>query len=157
MRSLVQWAVKNSPAVNTMMVGFLLVGAVSMGTLRREFFPQFELEIILVTVPYPGASPEEAEEGICQKVEEAVRSTEGIKRMASIAQEGAGFVILELETWVDVQKTLNSVRSEVDRIPSFPELAEDPEIEQITFREPVIRVGVIGPPGEGLQAERESA
>jgi multidrug efflux pump subunit AcrB len=155
MRAIVRWAVKNSPAMNTLMVGVLLVGAVSLMSMRREVFPQFDLEIILVTVPYPGASPEEVEEGVCQKIEEAVRSVDGLKKQTSVAQEGAGFLVLELETWVDVQKVLNEVRSEIDRIPSFPELTEDPEIKQLSFREPAIRIGVIGPEATGIEAELE--
>ena len=155
MRGIVKWAVKNTPAMNTIMVGILLLGAVCMMSMKREVFPQFALEIIIVTVPYPGASPEEVEEGICQKIEEAVRSIDGLKKQTSVAQEGAGYCILELETYVDVQKTLNDVRSEIDRIPSFPELAEDPEVEQITFRDPAIRVGVIGPDRTDLQSELE--
>ena len=145
MRSVVRWAVHNSPAVNTFMVGLLIVGALSMTSLRREVFPAFELEIILVSVPYPGASPEEVEEGICQKIEEAVRTIDGIKKQTAVAQENSGFLVLELQSNSDVQKILNEVRSEVDRIPSFPVLAEDPEIKQITLREPVIRLAVIGP------------
>lgn len=154
MKPLVSWAVKNSPALNTLMVGVLLVGAWSLVSMRREVFPEFDLEIILVSIPYPGASPEEVEDGICQKMEEAVRSIAHIKKQTSVAQEGAGFMILELESDVeDVQKILNEVRSEIDRIPSFPELAEEPEVKQITLRYPVIRVGVIGPEVEGIDAE----
>ncbi len=154
MKSLVQWAVRNTPAMNTLMIAFMVVGAFSLYKMRREVFPEFDLEIILVTVPYPGASPDEVEEGICQKIEEAVRSIEGIKYQTSIAQEGAGHVVLELEADVkDVQKILNEVRSEVDRIPSFPELAEEREVKQITMREPVIQVGIIGPDRKDMAAE----
>ncbi len=153
MRSIVKWAVKNTPAMNMVMIGILLMGGLSMSMLKREVFPQFELEIILVTVPYPGASPEEVEQGICQKIEEAVRSITGVKKQTSVAQEGSGFLVLELETYVDVQKTLNEIRSAIDRIPSFPELAEDPEVEQITFREAAICVGVLGPDDLDVEAE----
>jgi len=140
--------------MNTAMIVVLVAGAMSLFTMRREMFPEFDLEVVLVTVPYPGASPEEVEEGICQKIEEAVRSISGIKKQTSVAQEGAGFVVLELESDVrDVQRVLNEVRSEVDRIPSFPELAEDPEVEQITLRQPAIRVAVIGPDQKGQKAE----
>ena len=59
MKSLLRWAIKNTPAMNTLMVGILVVGAASLWSMRREVFPEFELEIILITVPYPGASPEE--------------------------------------------------------------------------------------------------
>ena len=156
MKSLIKWAVKNSPAMNTLMLAVLLAGAASLAAMRREVFPEFELEIVLVTVPYPGASPEEIEEGICQKIEEAVRSVDGIKKQTSVAREGTGFVVLELSSSVDdPQKVLNEIRSEVDRIPSFPVLAEDPEVKQITLRTPAIRLGVIGPAREGVDAELE--
>jgi len=154
MRALVQWAVRNTPAMNTLMVSLMLVGAICLFKLRREVFPEFDLEIILVTVPYPGASPDEVEEGICQKIEEAVRPIEGIKYQTSIAQEGSGFVVLELEADVkNVQKVLNEVRSEVDRIPSFPILAEQRQVKQITLRQPVIKVGIIGPESTDSAAE----
>ncbi|QDT42064.1 Multidrug resistance protein MdtB [Gimesia alba] len=156
MRSVIKWAISNSPAMNTLMVTVLGVGLVSLMLMRREVFPEFELEIILVSVPYPGASPDEVEEGICQKMEEAVRSIDGIKKMTSIANEGSGSLVLELRADVpDVQKILNEVRSEIDRIPSFPELAEDPEVQQITFRQVAIEVAVIGPDEEGANSEWE--
>jgi len=153
MRSVIRWAVHNVPAMNTLMVAIIGVGLVSVTLLRRELFPEFNLEIIQVTVPYPGASPAEVEEGICQKVEEAVQSIAGIKKLNSVALEGSGTVVLELETWVDPQKTLNDVRSEVDRISTFPELAEDPIVKQITLRQPAIRIGVLGPRQMDEQAE----
>jgi HAE1 family hydrophobic/amphiphilic exporter-1 len=129
MRTIINWTVRNMPAMNTLLIAILAVGAMSFASMRREVFPEFELEIILVTVPYPGASPEEVEEGICQKIEEACRSVVGIKKLTSVAQEGMGYCVFELrETVKDVQKTLSEIRSEVDRIPSMPELAEDPKV-----------------------------
>lgn len=156
MNPLVKWSIRNTPAMNTLMGATLLIGFFGMLNLRREVFPEFELEIVLVSVPYPGASPEEVEEGICQKIEEAVRSIAGIKKVTSVAGEGAGSVVIELERSVDdVQKVLGKIRSEVDRIPSFPVLAEDPEVQQITMRQPAIRVGIIGPDDDSAVAEWE--
>ena len=156
MKSMIRWATQSSPAMNTLMVAVVLLGLYSFSTMRRELFPEFELEIILVTVPYPGASSEEVEEGICQKIEQAVKTIAGIKKSTSVAKENFGYVILELEANIDdAQRVLNEVRSEVDRIPSFPELAENREIKQITMRQPALRVGVLGPQTEGLEAERQ--
>ncbi|MFC1597613.1 efflux RND transporter permease subunit [Planctomycetota bacterium] len=156
MKSFLRWVIQNTPAMNTLMVAIMLVGSVGLIRMHRELFPEFDLEILLVTVPYPGASPEEVEEGICQKIEEAVRSIDGIKKQNSLAREGSGTVVLELESDVaDVQRVLNEVRSEVDRIPSFPDLAEDPEVKQITLRRAAIRVGVIGPDVDTTKAEVE--
>jgi multidrug efflux pump subunit AcrB len=140
--------------MNTLMASILVVGAVSLYYLHREVFPEFELEVILVSVPYPGSSPEEIEEGICQKIEEAVQTVDGIKKVYGVARESFGFVILELESNVpDVQKVLNEVRSEIDRIPSFPDLAEDPEVKQLSLRREAIQVGVIGPEDDSPEAE----
>ncbi|RMF41768.1 MAG: efflux RND transporter permease subunit, partial [Planctomycetota bacterium] len=153
-RTLVQWAIRNTPGINVMVFGLMAVGLGSFFMLRREVFPEFELEIVLISVPYPGASPEDAEKGVCQPVEEAVRSLDGIKRMISVAREGGGYVILELESNVrNVQKVVTEVRSNVDRITNFPELAEDPEVEQITFREAAIRLAILGPESHDPDAE----
>ena len=146
MRSIIGWTVRNMPAMNTLVIAILLVGALAFASMRREVFPEFDLEIVLVTVPYPGATPDEVEEGICQKVEEACRSVAGIKKITSVAQEGIGYCVFELQDSIkDVQKTLGEIRSEVERIPSMPELAEDPKIEQVTLRTPAIKVGVLAP------------
>jgi multidrug efflux pump subunit AcrB len=144
------------PAMNTLVIAILLVGTLAFASMRREVFPEFDLEIVLVTVPYPGATPDEVEEGICQKVEEACRSVAGIKKITSVAQEGMGYCVFELQESVkDVQKTLGEIRSEVERIPSMPELAEDPKIEQVTLRTAAIKVGVLAPPGTAWDTAAE--
>ena len=160
MRSIIAWTVRNEPAMNVLVVAVMIIGFISFNRMRREVFPEFELEIALVTVPYPGATPGEVEEGICQKVEEACRSVAGIKKITSVAREGMGFCIFEIRDTVDdVQRVVGEIRSEVERIPSFPELAEDPKVEQVTLRTPAIKVGVLGPPETGApgsaEAERE--
>jgi HAE1 family hydrophobic/amphiphilic exporter-1 len=156
MTSVVRWAITHTPAMNTALVSILIIGLLAGSMLRREEFPRFELEIILVQVPYPGASPDEVESGICQKIEESVRSIDGIKKITSVALEGAGNVILELQSDVpDVQKVRNEIESQIDRIPSFPELAEEPEIQQLTIRNPAIKVGIVAEPSEFAGAELE--
>ncbi|MCA9086175.1 MAG: efflux RND transporter permease subunit, partial [Planctomycetaceae bacterium] len=154
MKSVIRWAISQTPAMNTIMVALIAVGLFAGYQLRREEFPQFDLEIVLVTVPYPGASPEEVESGICQKIEEAVRSVDGVKKVTSVAGEGGGNVVIEIKTDVpSVQKVLNEIQAEVDRIPSFPELSEEPEVKQVTFRNPAITVGVVASESEAPDAE----
>ncbi|MDA1017835.1 MAG: efflux RND transporter permease subunit [Planctomycetota bacterium] len=156
MKAAVAWAIRQTPAMNTFMVALLGVGIFSGMMLRREEFPRFELEIVLVTVPYPGASPEEVEQGICQKIEEAVRSVDGVKKVTSVAMEGSGSVIVELQSDVpSVQKVLNEIDSEVQRIPSFPDLAEKPEVRQLTMRNPAINVGVVMTASQAADSERQ--
>jgi hydrophobic/amphiphilic exporter-1 (mainly G- bacteria), HAE1 family len=154
MRPYIEWAVKNTPGVNMILLAVMAVGVGCFWMMRRETFPEFKLEVGLVTVIYPGASPEEVERGICQKVEEAVRAVDGIKQVVSIAREGGGFTVIEMKSTVkDPQKVINDIRSEVDRIPSFPLSSEKPLVQQITFREPAIRVAVIGPESDQQDAE----
>lgn len=154
MKSLIAWAIRQTPAMNTLMIGILAVGLIAGFQLRREEFPQFELEIILVSVPYPGASPEEVETGICQKIEEAIRSVDGLKKVTSVAGEGAGSVVIEVQTDVpSVQKVLNEIESEINRISSFPDLAEEPQIQQVSLRNPAITVGIINHKTEAADAE----
>ncbi len=154
MKSIIRWTVENSPAVNTLIVTVMVVGSAALLLMQRETFPEFELDMILVSVPYPGARPAEVEEGICQKLEEAVQPIAGIKKVTSVAQEGLGYAVIQLEAHVaDSQRVLNEVRSKIDRIPSFPEQAEDPDIIEVTFRLPAIRLAVKGPERPGGDAE----
>ncbi len=98
MKRLVAWAISNAPGMNVLMVALMLVGGVSLAKMRREVFPAFELEIVMISVPYPGATPQDSEEAICQKIEEAIRSIDGIKKVTSVSQEGSGFVLAELRS-----------------------------------------------------------
>lgn len=146
MKPFIRWAIANRAAVNTIVVGVIVAGLVSLYSLRRETFPEFELEVVLVMVPYPGADPDEVETAICQKIEEAVGAIADIKTITSIAQENMGSVVLEIDPGTrDVQKVLNEIRGEVDRISTFPVQAEDAEVKQITFRDTAIRLAVMGP------------
>ena len=129
-----------------------------MIVMRREVFPNFSLEILLVSVPFPGATPEECEEGICQKLESAVNGIDGIKKMTSVAQENFGYLVIELNTSVDVQTVLTDVRTAIDQITSFPPRIERPEVRQIVFRAPAISIGILGPKYESdpeLRLEQE--
>ena len=146
MKALVRGSIGNGPALNVVMIAVMAVGLYCARNIHRDVFPDFDLDMVLVSVPYPGAAPEEVEEGICQKIEEAVRTVEGIKKITSTAAEGVGSVTIELRSEVtNPDRVLNDIRSAVDRIPSFPEMAEDPEVRLAEIREAAIRVGVVGP------------
>ena len=146
MRSIIKWAIRNSPAMNTFLIASLIIGAISMVIMRREVFPAFNLEILLVQVPFPGATPAEVEDGICQKLESAVSNVDGVKKMTSVALEGFGYLILEVDISSDVQKVLDETRSQIDQVSAFlPPRAEEPEVRQIVFRRSAISVGVVGP------------
>ncbi|MDR1958290.1 MAG: efflux RND transporter permease subunit [Planctomycetaceae bacterium] len=149
-----KWTVSNSPAMNVLMVAVIAAGAFCMLQLRRETFPEFDIEQIMVSVPYPGATPEEVENGICQKIEESLRSINGVRTITSTADEGTGSVRLELRSDVkNVDRILNEVKDAVDRVrPQFPDLAEPPVVQRLQMQETIISIGVLGPEDNSAEA-----
>jgi len=144
MHRLGQWSIRNHVTVNLIMIFVIVAGALTVMKMRREMFPQFALDMIYVGVAYPGSSPEETEEGICIKIEEKIESIEGIDRIISTAREGYGEVLVELEPGTDVQKVLDEIKAEIDRIDTFPEEAEEPQVIEVLKRDPAISVAVYG-------------
>ena len=100
--------------------------------------------MITVTVPYPGAAPEEVEEGVCMRIEEEVHAINGVKRVTSTAVEGMGAVTIQLDRDANSQKVLDDVKTRVNAISTFPELAEKPIIDEILMRSQVINVAISG-------------
>jgi HAE1 family hydrophobic/amphiphilic exporter-1 len=148
MKSLGKWSIKNHVAVNLIMIFVIVAGLLTVMKMRREMMPQFALDMIVVSVDYPGSSPEEVEEGICIKIEEQIEGIEGIDRMISTAREGNGEVVVELESGTDVPKVLDEIKAEVDRIDTFPDEAEEPLVLEIVKRDPTIYIAAFGDASE---------
>jgi len=140
----VAWMAGNSVAANILMLIFIVGGLYSATKLKQEFLPDVELDLVRVTVPYPGASPEEVEQGIILAVEEAVRGLEGIDEVTSKADEGRGTVTIELLASADNQKLTQEIKQEVDRIVSFPEDAEEPQVVLVSRRREVLSLVLYG-------------
>ncbi|MBS0013876.1 MAG: efflux RND transporter permease subunit [Desulfobacterales bacterium] len=144
MRSVIAWFAGNHVAANLLMLFILMAGIVIAMDIKLEIFPETELDRVSVTVAYPGASPAEVEEGVVRRIEENVAGIEGIKRIDSVAREGMGQVTIEVMTGWDIKKLLDDVKSEVDRITTLPDEAEEPEVRELTRRIQVISVAVYG-------------
>jgi hydrophobic/amphiphilic exporter-1 (mainly G- bacteria), HAE1 family len=140
---LIRTLVENSVAANMLMLIILGGGLMASFLIPRELLPEFSVDVVTVSVPYPGAPPEDIEKGICLKVEDYLANVEGIKEISSTSREGVGVVALELETSADVRKVLDDVKSEVDKI-AFPDNAEDPIVREATIKGHVIQVAVFG-------------
>jgi len=147
MNSLIEWFAKNGVAANIMAMFIVVVGFLSIGTLRQEVFPEFSSDMIYITVPYPGAAPEEVEEGACQKIEEAVYGLTDVKQVNSTSTENAAAIMVELTPGADASRALDEIKARVDAIDTFPEEAEKPVIEEIIMRKQVINVAVSGEAG----------
>ena len=150
MKSLARWSVNNSVSVNLIMVFIIMAGLFTVLGMRREMFPQFALDMINVSVVYPGASPQEVEEGICIKIEEQIKGVEGISKIRSGSYQDLGSVTVELDSNATLQTVLDDMKTQIDLIDTFPEEAEDPVIVEIINKDPTITVGVYGDVSEKL-------
>ena len=144
MNGLIEWFAKNGVAANLLAIFIAIVGVMTIGTLRQEVFPEFSSDIISVNVVYPGAAPEEVEEGVSQKIEEAIYGLTDVKKITSSSQENAGSVMVELNPGTDAARALDEIKTRIDAIDTFPEEAEKPLIEEIIMRKQVINVAVSG-------------
>ena len=155
---MIAWFARNDVAANLLMVSVLLLGVYSLlNEVAVEVFPTTDPDIINVTVPLRGATPEDAELGLAVRIEEAIEGLEGVKRMTSLSREGSARVTLEVEEDYDPRQLLDEVKSRVDAINTFPGEAEKPVIglRQRTFA--TINVAVYGSHPEAeirLYAER---
>ncbi len=143
-RGVIGWFASNGVAANLLMLLIVGAGAVTLVGIKQEVFPEFSSDVVSVRVPYPGAAPEEVEEGVVVRVEERLQSLEGIEEIRSTASENMGTVLVEAEQGADLQRLLNDVKSRVDGIDTFPDEAEEPVIEQAVLRRNVIQIALSG-------------
>jgi len=144
MNRTLSWFAENSVVANLLMALIVASGLLTIPTITREIFPEFSLDMISIQVPYLGAAPEEVEEGVCVRIEEAIQDLEDIKQITSTATEGMGTVTVELEPGADVREVLDDIKTRVDAIDTFPEETEKPIISEMTNRRQVIDVAIAG-------------
>ena len=135
---------RNTVFANIVLVLIFLAGGIATMSMIRENFPEFSLDMITISVLYPGADPEEVEEGICQKIEEAIEGLEGIKQYTTQSSENAGTAIIEVKEDYDVSDVLDRVRTKVNAISTFPVDAEKPVISEYMLKDPVMLLYLSG-------------
>ncbi|MCL7972859.1 MAG: efflux RND transporter permease subunit, partial [marine benthic group bacterium] len=144
MKGAIAWMAAHPVAANLLLVLIIAGGFVGGTTVVQEVFPDFDMDAVQVGVAYLGASPEEVEEGIIQRIEERVESIEGVSQINSTASEGVGVVFIELNLGENTGKRLDEIKAEVDRITTFPADAEKPEVTEVASRNRVIEIAVTG-------------
>jgi len=140
----ISWMARNRVAANLVLAIFIIGGLLMGLRVKQEVFPEIDLDYVMVTVPYPGASPAEVEQGIILAVEDETRGLDGVKQVTSVAGEGSGSVFIELLTGQDANKALQDVKNAIDRIQSFPEEAERPTVSLLDTRVHVISLILYG-------------
>jgi multidrug efflux pump subunit AcrB len=149
----IAWMAGHSVAANLMMFVFLVGGLIYAGQIKKEVFPDFELDYVTISVPYPGASPEEVERGVVLAIEEAVQGLDGIKEITATAGEGSASVTVEIIEGKSIERLAQDIQSEVDRITSFPEEAEEPRVTIAQRKRSVVSLALYGAQGEKVLRE----
>ncbi|WP_394227344.1 efflux RND transporter permease subunit [Pseudoalteromonas spongiae] len=141
---LIAFFANNSVAANLMMFFIILMGIVSYATIQRQMFPSIEINYITVNANYPGASPQEIEEGILIKIEESIKDITEIEKSISRAFRNGGSVSLEIDPDKNLAEVLDKVKLRVDGIATFPAGMEPVTVSQIEFQQDVINMALVG-------------
>ncbi|MDG2328218.1 MAG: efflux RND transporter permease subunit [Halioglobus sp.] len=147
-KGVIAWFARNPVAANLLMLVIICVGLGSAFSIQRAMFPAFEFDMIFVTVPYPGAAPEEVEQGVIMKVEEAINDLDGIKRVESDSLESMGRLMIEPQDGVPVNKLFSDIQNRIDGISTFPADAEEPIIQLPELLFPALTIQISGPLNE---------
>ena len=141
---LIAWFARNSVAANLLMIFILVGGFFTIQTINKQMFPQVKINWISYAAPYPGAAPQEVEEGITIKIEEALETVQGLKRVITYSNRGYSNGWFEVELDYDPQVVLEEVKSAIDSISSFPDGMERIKVEREKYRQEVMYLSLYG-------------
>jgi multidrug efflux pump subunit AcrB len=144
----VAWFAENHVAANLLMVLIVVAGLAALPTVQQKSFPDIDIEVIQIGVTYLGASPEEVEEGVCIRIEEAIQATDGIEKLTSTATEGACGVSAELIPGYPVDRALSEIKNNVDAITTFPVETEKPIVSHYQIRRNALQLALSGEASE---------
>ncbi|MHC4408129.1 MAG: efflux RND transporter permease subunit [Planctomycetota bacterium] len=134
----------HATAANLLMLILLVMGAMSLTSLRRATFPDFSQSKVEIRVVYPGATAEDVEDAICRRIESAVESVEQVREIVSEARENVGIVTLRMIEDGDMTLFVTDIKAEVEAIADFPDKVEKPIVKELLRTDPVVSVAVAG-------------
>ncbi len=144
MSGVIAWFVHNPVAANLLMLVLVVGGMITVPTIRQEEFPAIDTDLVRVSVEYLGATPEEAEESVCLRIEEAIEGTPDVDRISSLAVEGACVVTVELVIGSDEDAALTEIDNRVQGIDTFPENTERPVVSKVLTRGLAVMIAIAG-------------
>ncbi|VVS90632.1 efflux RND transporter permease subunit [Desulfoluna spongiiphila] len=153
-RGPIAWMAGNSVASNLLMVVLLIGGLIVGASIKQEVFPEFDLDFVNISVPYPGASPEEVERGVSLAVEEAIQGIDGAAEVTATSSEGGASISVEALEGADIQQLYRDIEKEVDAITSLPVDAENPKISIAARHREVISFAIYGDQKTSVLKER---
>ncbi|MGO2147345.1 efflux RND transporter permease subunit [Halomonas sp.] len=149
------WMIDHGVAPNLLMLLFIVGGLMASLAIKKEVFPEFEIEIVQVSISYPGATPEDVEQSLLLPVEAAVSNVEGIDELTSSAGEGSGMVSATLIDGVDVMRVYQDIQQAVNAITTLPSAADPPRFTLAGGSRSVVSLQVYG--SVGLAALHDAA
>lgn len=143
-KGLIAWFARNSVAANLLMIFIIVGGLLTANTISKQMFPQFKINWLEFRAIYPGAAPQEVEEGITIKIEEALETVQGLERVITYSNRNASSGYFRVDDDYDPQVVLEEVKSQIDAISSFPDGMERPTVERIKYRQEVMWMSLYG-------------
>ena len=144
MRKIIAYFVRYPKAVNILVMFFIVFGISGVIALKSSFFPLIDSKFISINAIYPGASPQEVEEGVIYKIEENLKGVPGIIRVTSTSRENSGSILVETDENFELDAILFEVKNAVDKVPSFPVDLEPIVITKIEEQQPTIIFSLTG-------------
>ncbi len=142
---MISFFARHPTAGNLLLLFLAVLGLSALPGLQRETFPDFAAQQLQITIPYPGASAEEVEEAICQRLEEAVDGIENVAEMSCEGREGVALSVVEMEEGGDLATFSDDIKSEVDAISNLPAESELPVIKELGRTDKVVAIAITGP------------
>ncbi len=143
-KGLIAWFARNSVAANLLMIFILVAGFLTAQTINKQMFPQVKSNWISYAAPYPGAAPQEVEEGITIKVEEALESVQGLDRIITYSNRNFSNGWIRVDEKYDPLVVLDEVKTQIDSIASFPDGMERIKVEREQYRQEVMYISLYG-------------
>ena len=141
---IIGWFVRNSVAANLLLITIIVLGIMSLGELRKEAFPSMAPDRVTISVSYDSGDPQQAEEGIAIKIEEALESIAGIDAITSTSNANGSTVVVEKNNDYPLATLFTDIKTKVDAINSFPADADNPVIEKATMQDHALWVQLYG-------------
>ena len=150
MRKVISYFIKYDVAVNVIILAFVVFGIVGASRMTSSFFPLVDSQIINININYPGAAPQEIEEGIVLKIEDNLKGLVGIERVTSVSRENGGSITVEIDQDEDIDVILTEVKNAVDGISSLPTAAERPIVSKQRSRAGAIMMEMVPVDGQDM-------
>ncbi|MCW8908203.1 MAG: efflux RND transporter permease subunit, partial [Sedimenticola sp.] len=135
---------RHPTAGNLLMLFLVVLGLTALPGLQRETFPKFAAQQLQITIPYPGASAEDVEEAVCQRVEDAVDAVNEVAEMRCEAREGVSISVVEMVEGGDITRFMDDIKTEVEAITTFPDEVELPVIKELNRTDNVVAIAITG-------------